>query len=181
LIIGSQTVQSEIAQLQQTDPLSGIPALVLGEKQPDMNSQGHFFNQQDHPPLQTNETELRGKTVLLVDDDMRNIYSLTHVLEEEGIQVISAYNGRQAINQLEIHQEVDVVLMDMMMPELNGYEATRLIRQREKWKMIPIIAVTAQAMQGDREKCMDAGASDFLSKPVKTEELLSLLKVWMYR
>ena len=112
---------------------------------------------------------------------MRNIYSLTHVLEEEGIKVISAYNGRQAITQLEAHGEVDVVLMDMMMPELNGYETTRLIRQRPHWKLLPIIAVTAQAMQGDREKCMDAGASDFLSKPVKTEELLSLLKVWMYR
>lgn len=180
LIIGSEAEQAEVEMVQQSQSLSGIPAMILGENQVNM-TKGHFFKCPNNPPIHATETELSGKTVLLVDDDMRNIYSLTHVLEEEGIKVLSAYNGRQAITLLEAHGEVDVVLMDMMMPELNGYEATRLIRKRESWKMLPIIAVTAQAMQGDREKCMDAGASDFLSKPVKTEELLSLLRVWMYR
>lgn len=181
LIIGSGITRPDADRLQHAEPLNEIPALVLGDDHQDNLEGFDFFNRQDISMMPAKETQLSGKTVLLVDDDMRNIYSLTHVLEEEGIKVISAYNGRQAITQLEAHGEVDVVLMDMMMPELNGYEATRIIRQRPQWKLLPIIAVTAQAMQGDREKCMDACASDFLSKPVKTEELLSLLKVWMYR
>jgi signal transduction histidine kinase/DNA-binding response OmpR family regulator len=181
MIIGSDIPVAELGMLQGFEGLKGIPSVTIDQLEDELPCNKSVLCNDSGSGALPAETELRGKTVLLVDDDMRNIYSLTHVLEEEGIKVISAYNGRQAITQLEAHGEVDVVLMDMMMPELNGYETTRLIRQRPHWKLLPIIAVTAQAMQGDREKCMDAGASDFLSKPVKTEELLSLLKVWMYR
>ena len=128
------------------------------------------------------ERILTGKTILLVDDDMRNIYSLTNTLEEEGIKVISAYDGLQALEKLKIHSsEIDLVLMDYMMPNMNGVEAMAEIRKNPEWHSLPMIAVTAKAMNGDREKCMEAGASDYLMKPIQIDHLLSLMRVWLYK
>ncbi|MEA5627964.1 response regulator, partial [Nostoc sp. UHCC 0251] len=124
---------------------------------------------------------LAGKKALIVDDDVRNIFALTSMLERYQIQVLYAENGREGITLLETTPDIDVVLMDVMMPEMDGYETTRLIRQNEQFKSLPIIALTAKAMQGDREKCIEAGASDYITKPVDTEQLLSLLRVWLYR
>lgn len=124
---------------------------------------------------------LTGKKALIVDDDVRNIFALTSMLERYQIQVLYAENGREGITLLETTPDIDVVLMDVMMPEMDGYETTRLIRQNEQFKSLPIIALTAKAMQGDREKCIEAGASDYITKPVDTEQLLSLLRVWLYR
>jgi len=126
-----------------------------------------------------------GKRVLIVDDDVRNIFSLTSVLESHGMQVRFAENGKDALTQLEelgvTGEVVDIVLMDIMMPEMDGYETTRAIRQMPAFKSLPIIALTAKAMKGDREKTITAGASDYITKPVDTEQLLSLMRVWLYR
>jgi len=124
---------------------------------------------------------LRGKKVLLVDDDMRNIYAMTSVLEDQGMEVIPAVNGREAIAQLNQRADIEIVLMDIMMPEMDGYEAMTEIRKHEQWKHLPIIALTAKAMVGDREKCLQHGATDYISKPVNVEQLLSLLQVWLYK
>ncbi|CAN5210184.1 response regulator [soil metagenome] len=123
---------------------------------------------------------LKNKTVLVADDDVRNIFSLTKALEQQGMKVISAMDGKDALNQLEQNPGVDVVLMDMMMPEMDGYETTKMIRKNPKFKNLPILAVTAKAMVGDREKCIRAGASDYISKPVDIDQLISLLRVWLY-
>jgi CheY-like chemotaxis protein len=122
-----------------------------------------------------------GKNVLIVDDDVRNIFSLTSVLESHGMNVAFAENGKDALARLESGPDVDLVLMDVMMPEMDGYETTRAIRQNPRFKSLPIIALTAKAMKGDREKCIAAGASDYITKPVDTEQLLSLMRVWLYR
>ncbi|MDQ0156659.1 response regulator [Robertmurraya andreesenii] len=127
------------------------------------------------------EEVLNGKRVLVVDDDMRNVFSLTTALEGAGMHVAFAENGREALEFLETDSPVDIVLMDIMMPEMDGYETMRLIRRQEKWKKMPIIALTAKAMNDDRKKCIDAGASDYISKPVKLEQLFSLLKVWLHK
>ncbi|OYD93881.1 hybrid sensor histidine kinase/response regulator [Nostoc sp. 'Peltigera membranacea cyanobiont' 210A] len=131
--------------------------------------------------LHSQDYLLTGKKALIVDDDMRNIFALTSMLERYQIQVLYAENGREGITLLENTPDIDVVLMDVMMPEMDGYETTRTIRQNEQFKSLPIIALTAKAMQGDREKCIEAGASDYITKPVDTEQLLSLLRVWLYR
>ncbi|MEH2411527.1 HAMP domain-containing protein, partial [Nostoc sp.] len=131
--------------------------------------------------LHSQDYLLTGKKALIVDDDMRNIFALTSMLECYQIQVLYAENGREGITLLETTPDIDVVLMDVMMPEMDGYETTRVIRQNEQFKSLPIIALTAKAMQGDREKCLEAGASDYITKPVDTEQLLSLLRVWLYR
>jgi len=123
---------------------------------------------------------LKGKTVLVADDDVRNIFSLTKMLEQHNMQVIAAIDGKEALKLLDENPSVDVVLMDMMMPELDGYETTTAIRQNLKYRNLPILAVTAKAMMGDREKCISAGASDYISKPVDMDQLVSLLRVWLY-
>jgi CheY-like chemotaxis protein len=122
-----------------------------------------------------------GKRVLIVDDDVRNIFSLTSMLEDHGMQVSFAENGRDAIAMLKERQDFDLVLMDIMMPELDGYETTRSIRDIPALKSLPIIALTAKAMKGDREKTIAAGASDYITKPVDPDQLLSLMRVWLYR
>lgn len=124
---------------------------------------------------------LKGKTVLVVDDDVRNIFSLSKSLESYGMNVISAIDGQEALRQLEAHSKVDMVLMDMMMPELDGYETTKQLRQMPRFRNLPVIAVTAKAMTGDREKCIAAGASDYITKPVDVDQLISLLRVWLYQ
>ncbi|GFO56907.1 hypothetical protein GMSM_39140 [Geomonas sp. Red276] len=127
-----------------------------------------------------NESLLVGKKVLLVDDDMRNVFSLSSVLTERGMRVVEAENGKVALERLEENTDVNVVLMDIMMPEMDGYEATRRIRQDPRFGRLPIIALTAKAMKGDREACLKAGASDYITKPVDLDRLLSLLRVWLY-
>ncbi|MGB8194669.1 MAG: response regulator, partial [Chitinophagaceae bacterium] len=123
---------------------------------------------------------LKDKTVLVADDDVRNIFSLTKSLEAYGMNVVSAIDGKEALNQLSEHDNTDIVLMDMMMPEMDGYESIRQIRKNPKYKKLPIIAITAKAMMGDREKCIAAGASDYITKPVDVDQLISLLRVWLY-
>lgn len=123
---------------------------------------------------------LKDKTVLIADDDMRNIFSLTKALESYKMNVITAVDGKDALKQLRENPKVDIVLMDMMMPEMDGYDSTREIRKDRKLKNIPVIAVTAKAMMGDRAKCISAGASDYITKPVDIDQLLSLLRVWLY-
>jgi CheY-like chemotaxis protein len=131
--------------------------------------------------LHTADTTFEAKKILVVDDDVRNIFSITSVLESYGMEVIFAENGRDAIQVLEANPAVDLVLMDIMMPEMDGYETTRAIRAMEAFRSLPIIAVTAKAMKGDREKTIAAGASDYITKPVDTEQLLSLMRVWLYQ
>lgn len=130
--------------------------------------------------LHRTDEVLQNKRILVVDDDIRNIYSLTNMLEEEGMVCYVAENGKEALEKLKKHTDVNLVLMDVMMPEMDGYEATRQIRTNPKHSKLPIIALTAKAMKGDREKCLNAGMSDYISKPVNTEQLLSLMRVWLY-
>ncbi len=123
---------------------------------------------------------LKNKTVLIADDDVRNIFSLTKTLEKYGMHIITAIDGSEALKQLDANAKVDVVLMDMMMPEMDGYESIKRIRAISKYRNLPIIAVTAKAMNSDREKCISAGASDYITKPVDVDQLVSLLRVWLY-
>ncbi|ACB74424.1 HAMP domain-containing protein [Opitutus terrae] len=131
--------------------------------------------------LHTSNAVLRDRKILVVDDDARNIFALTTMLENYEMEVISAMNGRQAIELLQSHGEIGAVLMDIMMPEMDGYETMREIRKDPRFSTLPILALTAKAMKGDRDKCLAAGASDYIAKPVNTNELLSLLRVWLYR
>jgi HAMP domain-containing protein/CheY-like chemotaxis protein/signal transduction histidine kinase len=124
---------------------------------------------------------LHHRKVLVVDDDARNIFALTTILENHEMEVLSATNGRQAIETIQATPDLSVVLMDIMMPEMDGYETMREIRKDPKLRSLPILALTAKAMKGDREKCLEAGASDYIAKPVNTDQLLSLLRVWLYR
>jgi CheY-like chemotaxis protein len=123
---------------------------------------------------------LNNKTVLIADDDVRNIFALTKALEQHKMKVLAATDGKEALEILKENPRVDVVLMDMMMPEMDGYESTMEIRKIPAYKHLPILAVTAKAMMGDREKCIAAGASDYISKPVDIDQLVSLLRVWLY-
>ncbi len=127
-----------------------------------------------------NEAMLEGKKVLIVDDDMRNIFSLSSVLMEKNMAVIEAENGKEALERLNQDPDIDVVLMDVMMPEMDGFAATRAIRKDPRFARLPIIALTAKAMKGDRDECLKAGASDYIPKPVDVEKLFSLLRVWLY-
>jgi CheY-like chemotaxis protein len=131
--------------------------------------------------LHRSDTVLAGKRVLIVDDDIRNIFAMTSVLERHKMEVVAAESGKDALEQIEKAPPPDIVLMDIMLPEMDGYETTRRIREMPPFKGLPIIALTAKAMKGDREKCIEAGASDYIAKPVDTEQLLSLLRVWLYR
>ncbi|HKI24702.1 MAG TPA: HAMP domain-containing protein [Candidatus Sulfotelmatobacter sp.] len=131
--------------------------------------------------LHRSDEALVGKKVLVVDDDMRNIFALSSVLERRGMAVLTAETGREAIEILESTPDVAIVLMDIMMPEMDGYSTMQVIRQNTSFRRLPIIALTAKAMKGDREKCLEAGASEYLAKPVNTEQLLSALRVWLHR
>ncbi|HEV3365024.1 MAG TPA: response regulator, partial [Acidimicrobiia bacterium] len=124
---------------------------------------------------------LAGTRILIVDDDVRNVYALTSALEDRGIEVITAENGQQGVEALQRHPDVDLVLMDIMMPDMDGYETTRAIRKIEGFRELPIIALTAKAMRGDREKSLAAGASDYITKPVEINQLLSLMRLWLDR
>ena len=126
------------------------------------------------------EEIFRGKRVLIVDDDVRNIFALTSVLEANGMEVIFAENGRDGVETLQANPDVDLVLMDIMMPEMDGYETMNAIRAIPQFTQLPIISLTAKAMKGDREKSIASGASDYITKPVDTDQLLSLMRVWLY-
>lgn len=130
--------------------------------------------------LHNKETLFEGKKILLVDDDIRNVFALSSVLEGYRMDVTFAENGREALEILDKNPEIDLVLMDMMMPEMDGYEAMTRIRQIPKFEKLPIIALTAKAMKEDRGKCIEAGASDYVKKPIQTDQLLSLMRVWLY-
>jgi CheY-like chemotaxis protein len=129
--------------------------------------------------LRQREPILAGRKVLIVDDDIRNIFSLASVLEQHQIEVVHAENGRDGMAILERTPDVDLVLMDVMMPDMDGYETMRSIRARDRFASLPIVAITAKAMKGDREKCIQAGASDYAAKPVDIDQILSVMRVWL--
>jgi CheY-like chemotaxis protein len=131
--------------------------------------------------LHSAEEVFKDKKILIVDDDVRNVFALTSVLEAHGMEVLYAENGRDGIELLQRNPDVDLVLMDIMMPELDGYQTTRAIREGGGFDQLPIISLTAKAMKGDREKAIAVGASDYITKPVDTDQLLSLMRVWLYK
>ncbi|MET0253602.1 MAG: response regulator, partial [Terrimicrobiaceae bacterium] len=131
--------------------------------------------------LHESNDALRGRKVLIVDDDVRNIFALSIVLENNDMEVLSATNGRQAIRMVKETAGLSIVIMDIMMPAMDGYQTIREIRKAPEFRALPILALTAKAMKGDRERCLEAGASDYIAKPVNTEQLLSLLRVWLHR
>jgi CheY-like chemotaxis protein len=126
----------------------------------------------------TRDTSLGGVKILIAEDDMRTVYALSALLRGKGAEVLVADNGREALSSLDEHPDVSVVLMDVMMPEMDGYEAMSLLRKDARFERLPVIALTAKAMKGERERCISAGASDYLSKPIDTEKLMSALVSW---
>jgi CheY-like chemotaxis protein len=131
--------------------------------------------------LRNSDEQLVDRTVLLVDDDARNVFALSSVLERRGMNVLTATTGNEAIQLIESKPDIAIVLMDIMMPGMDGYQAIGAIRTDPARRRLPIVALTAKAMKGDREKCLEAGASDYLAKPVNTEQLLSTLRNWLHR
>jgi CheY-like chemotaxis protein len=131
--------------------------------------------------LRTADSVFRGKRVLIVDDDIRNVFALASALEVRGMKVLFAENGREGIERLREHPNVDLVLLDVMMPEMDGYETARAIRRMPRFERLPIISLTAKAMKGDRDKSISAGASDYITKPVDMDQLLSLMRVWLHK
>ncbi len=131
--------------------------------------------------LHQNEVLFEGRKALVVDDDMRNVFALSAALQDKEMEVLVAQNGLEALDKLSTHPDIAIVLMDIMMPEMNGYEATKKIRQLEQFSKLPIIALTAKAMKGDRAQCINAGANDYMAKPINIDKLLSMMRVWLYR
>jgi len=131
--------------------------------------------------LHESDDVLRRKRVLIVDDDVRNIFALSSVLERHGMDVLTAGTGQEAVEKVAAGEEIDLIMMDIMMPGMDGYETIRAIRARPDSRAMPIVALTAKAMKGDREKCLEAGASDYLAKPVVTDQLLGVLRQWLHR
>ena len=131
--------------------------------------------------LHSSDEDLVNKTVQLVDDDSRNIFALSSVLERRGMRVLTATTGGEAVNLLSQNSEVPIVLMDIIMPEMDSYQTMQVIREKAEWRKLLIVALTAKAMKGDREKCLEAGASDYLAKPVNTEQLLAALRMCLHR
>jgi len=169
--------QSVVRYAESTERLLEETTFFLHRADADLSeSQRELLNS-----LRRSDSTLAGKKVLVVDDDVRNIFALTTVLEQHNLQVVHAENGRAGIEVLLNTPDVDGVLMDIMMPEMDGYETTRAVRQIAEFRNLPIIAVTAKAMKGDRAKCIEAGASDYITKPVDLEQLFSVLRVWLVR
>jgi two-component system chemotaxis sensor kinase CheA len=162
---------------------SHAPQRLLEELELFLNSSGGTSSFEDSNAIEPmpNVTGLEGRSVLLVDDDVRNVFAISNVLEMYGIQVALAENGLEAVKILEERSDFDLILMDIMMPEMDGYEATRTIRANPKYRELPIIALTAKAMKEDRDKCIESGASDYIVKPVIPEQLISLVRVWVCR
>ncbi len=176
--------QSELSRLSQTLLLKIVdsPERLFEETSLFLHrvqSQLPPAKQQLLQRLHQTDSILKDKKVLIVDDDVRNIFALTSLLERASMQVLAAENGNDGITTLRNNPDVDIVLMDVMMPEMDGYETMRQIRQMQPFSKLPIVSLTAKAMKGDRDKCLEAGASDYITKPVDTEQLLSLLRVWL--
>ena len=131
--------------------------------------------------LHESDEPIRGKKVLIVEDDMRTLFAMTKIIAEHGMVPVKAENGERALTVLEAHPDIDIVLMDMMMPVMDGYEAARRIRAQDRFTAIPILALTAKAMKEDRARCLEAGATDYMSKPIDPERLVSLMRVWLSR
>jgi CheY-like chemotaxis protein len=129
--------------------------------------------------LRSGDESLRGKKVLVIDDDIRNVFALTSTLEQRGMKVVFAENGREGVERLQQHPNTNLVLLDIMMPEMDGYETARAIRAMPRFEHLPIISLTAKAMKGDREKAIEAGASDYITKPVDIDLLISMMRVWV--
>ncbi len=130
--------------------------------------------------LQDKDGIFKNKRILLADDDMRNVFAMSKILREKGMEVLKAEDGAKALKVLEQESDIHLVLMDIMMPIMDGYETMKKIREQERFAKLPVIALTAKAMKGDREKCIESGASDYLTKPVDMERLLSMMRVWLY-
>ncbi len=163
--------------VESPDRLLDETALFLHRVVPDLPPEKQRMLERLH----ASDDDLVGTKVLVVDDDARNVFALSSVLDRRGMTVLTANTGREAIAKLESTPDLAIVLMDIMMPEMDGYETMRVIRQNPSFQRLPIIALTAKAMKGDREKCLEAGASDYLAKPVNTEQLLSALRMWIPR
>ncbi len=170
---------SDVAVIPVTSPERLVDQCTLRLHQP----VGTMSERQRHilEGIHHSTQALAGRKVLIVDDDIRNIFALTSILERQSMRIVSAETGRDAVDLLDKHHDVEVVLMDVMMPEMDGFETTQAIREKAQFKSLPIIAVTAKAMKGDREKCIEAGASDYLSKPVDPEVLVAKLRDWVLR
>ena len=166
-----------IKDVRSPDRLLDETALFLHRVEANLPEQKRKILEQLHE----SDPVLAGKKALIVDDDVRNIYALTSLLERHKMNVLYAESGAEGIEALKNNADIDVVLMDVMMPQMDGYEAMRRIRAVEQYKNLPMIALTAKAMKGDREKCMEAGASDYITKPIDAQQLVSLLRVWLYR
>ncbi|HKR64241.1 MAG TPA: response regulator, partial [Thermoanaerobaculia bacterium] len=166
-----------VKDVRSPDRLLDETALFLHRVEENLPEQKRKMLEQLHE----SDPVLVGRKALIVDDDMRNIYALTSLLERHKMKVLYAESGAEGIDILRNTPDVDVVLMDVMMPEMDGYEAMRRIREMEEFRSLPMIALTAKAMKGDREKCMEAGASDYITKPIDAQQLVSLLRVWLYR
>ena len=166
-----------VKDVRSPERLLDETALFLHRVESNLPAQKRRMLEQVH----TEDTVFAGKKVLIVDDDVRNIFALTALLENHGMNVLFAENGAAALDVLKEHGDVDMILMDIMMPEMDGYETTRAIREQAGFASLPIIALTAKAMKGDREKSITAGASDYITKPVDSEQLLSLMRVWLYK
>jgi len=143
------------------------------------NSKASFIPNAKAKVMNKGKDALKGKKVLVVDDDMRNIFALSSALESYDFVVEIANDGEEAITKLEQTPDIDIVLMDIMMPKMDGYEATRYIRKQNKWAKLPVIALTAKAMKDDREKCIAAGANDYITKPVDIDRLIALMQLWL--
>ena len=192
VLVSNNVSADQLTEIEKTTRELNIPMLYInGSPDECLREASNLLNansaNQKIDNNSTNETPtektdiLKDKKVLLADDDMRNIYSITHILEDMGMEVINAFDGADAIEKLIAAVEVDIVLMDIMMPNMNGIEAITEIRKNDKWANLPIIAVTAKAMTDDREICLNAGASDYLTKPIQTEQLVNMLKVWLHK
>jgi len=166
-----------VREVHRPERLLDLSALFLHQRLNELSPTQRDVIEQ----LRNGEGSLQGRTVLVVDDDIRNIFALTSVLEMHQMNILAAETGRQAIEMLEQRPDIDIVLMDVMMPEMDGLDTTRAIRRISRYRDLPIIAVTAKAMKGDRERCIEAGAWDYLSKPVDPDELLSMMRGWLVR
>ncbi|MEW9053670.1 MAG: response regulator [Neobacillus sp.] len=171
---GNTNVQTDY---QQEAAVGLAEDIVLG----DSDTRKDKSSEKENSIMNEGLSSIAGRKILIVDDDMRNIFALTSALEGADMHVVFSENGREALQMLSENHDIDLVLMDIMMPEMDGYEAMKRIRQLPEFASIPIIALTAKAMKHDRQKCMDAGASDYISKPVNLEQLFSLLRVWLHK
>ncbi|MBF0620897.1 MAG: response regulator [Magnetococcales bacterium] len=183
LILPERPLTEPISYLEEDQPdLSEMPTSVDSEILPDVEiNSAHSTEQNVHSDNENRDRTkfLKGKKILLVDDDMRNVFSMAGILEAHDATLIVGRNGQEGLQSLKENPDIELVLMDIMMPEMDGYEAIRTIRTQKKHQKLPIIALTAKAMKDDRRKCIDAGASDYLAKPVENQKLLSLMRVWL--